>query len=84
MALIIGNAERLHSRIRLFDEYPAMRCSSHHESREAAPIVQAALVAGIAASQRNAGVARFGTVPDAMIVIGLQLACGLALNPCAR
>ena len=79
MALIIGNAERLHSRIRLFDEYPAMRCSSHHESREAAPIVQAALVAGIVI-----GVARFGTVPDAMIVIGLQLACGLALNPCAR
>ena len=53
------------------------RGSSHHESREAAPIVQAALVAGIVI-----GVARFGTVPDAMIVVVLQLASGLALKRC--
>lgn len=50
---------------------------SHHESREAVPIVQAASRAGIVI-----GFARFGTVPDAMIVIVLQLVTGLALNGC--
>ncbi len=48
---------------------------SHHVIREAVPIVQAALQAGIVI-----GVTRFGTVPDAMIVIVLQLASGLALK----
>jgi len=69
----------LHSRIRLSGEHRAVRCSSHHESREAAPIVQATLKVGIVT-----GVTRFGTVPDAMIVIVivLQLASGLALKRC--
>ncbi len=44
-------------------------------SREAVPIVQAASEAGILID-----VARFGTVPDTMIVVVLQLARGLALN----
>jgi hypothetical protein len=48
---------------------------SHHESREAAPGVQATSKVGIVI-----GVARFGTVPDAMIVIVLQLVTELALN----
>ena len=48
---------------------------SHHESREAVPGVQATSKVGIVI-----GVARFGTVPDAMIVIVLQLVTGLALN----
>ena len=47
----------------------------HHESREAVPIVQATSKAGIVI-----GVTRFGTVPDAMIVIVVQLASGLALK----
>jgi hypothetical protein len=49
--------------------------SSHDESREAVPIVQATSKVGIVI-----GFARFGTVPDAMIVIVLQLARGLALS----
>ena len=48
---------------------------SHHESREAVPGVQATSKVGIVI-----GFARFGTVPDAMIVIVLQLVTGLALN----
>jgi hypothetical protein len=41
---------------------------SHHESREAVPGIQAALLAGIII-----GVVRFRTLPNAMIVIVLQL-----------
>lgn len=41
---------------------------SHHESREAVPIVQATSKVGIVID-----FTRFGTVPDAMIVIVLQL-----------
>jgi hypothetical protein len=48
---------------------------SHHESREAVSGVQATSKVGIVI-----GFARFGTVPDAMIVIVLQLVTGLALN----
>ena len=48
---------------------------SHHESREAVPGVQSASRAGIVI-----GFARFGTVPDAMIVIVQQPVTGLALN----
>jgi hypothetical protein len=48
---------------------------SHHESREAVLGVQATSKVGIVI-----GVTRFGTVPDAMIVIVLQLVTVLALN----
>lgn len=54
-----------------------VRPLTHHENREAVPIVQAALRAGIVIS-----ITRFGTVPDAMIVIVLQLVTALALNGC--
>ena len=50
-----------------FDERRTARRSSHHESREAVPIVQAAFLAGIVI-----GVTRFGTVPDTMIVDDTQ------------
>jgi hypothetical protein len=46
---------------------------SHDESREAVPIVQATSKVGIVI-----GFARFGTVPDVIVVIVQQLALGLA------
>lgn len=52
---------------------------SHHESREAVPGVQATSRVGIVI-----GFARFWIVPDAMIVIVLQIKTGLALNGCGR
>jgi hypothetical protein len=58
----------LHSRIRLFGERRRWCAgSSHDESREAVPIVQAILKIGIVI-----GFTRFGTVPEVIVSIVLH------------
>ncbi len=70
-----------HIHVRAFaDAASSARCAhplTHHEFREAVPGVQATSKVGIVI-----GIARFGTVPDAMIEIVPQFVTGLALNGC--